>query len=189
MEREEQTRVWPWTRLDHWRMRSIRAIVSRFQERVLRFCVYERINIRDDGVSMIETNTRVRVFKRYLRVYRGRKRSVAITTTPVCIPLMDVCVCVRVKATHAEDDPAVESRAAVLCGNARRHLGLSILLPTLRPRPLQPPRPFTVVRSPSPLPSSRAILFLFCSSFSLGLLVPALALLFRFCSARLFVLA
>jgi len=85
--------------------------------------------------------------------YTGRKRSVAIimitTLQPVCILLMDVGVCVRVKATHAEDDPAVESRAAVLCGNARRHLGLSILLPTLRPRPLQPHRPSTVVRSPS----------------------------------------
>lgn len=67
-------------------------------------------------------------------------------------------MCMRVKATHAEDDPAVESRAAVLCGNTRRHLGLSILLPTLRPRPLQPPRPSTVVRSPS-LPPVKSSFF------------------------------
>lgn len=53
-----------------------------------------------------------------------------------CIRLM-ILVCVCTWKLHAEDDPVVESQAAVLCGNARRHLALSILLPTLRPRPLQ----------------------------------------------------
>lgn len=114
---------------------------------------------------MIELGTRIRVFTRYLRVYRGRKRSAAMTLQPVCIPLMDVAVCVRVRATHAEDDPLVESRAAVLCGNTRRHLGLSILLPTLRPRPLQPP-PDPPSSCSFTLSPTRAILFLFCSSFS-----------------------
>jgi hypothetical protein len=76
-----------------------------------------------------------------------------------------VCACVHVKATHAEDDLTVESRAAVLCGNTRRHLGLSILLPTLRPRPLQPPP--ILHRCSFTLSSSRAILFLFCTLPSL----------------------
>lgn len=77
--------------------------------------------------------------------------------SPVCIPLMNARVCVRAKATHAEDDPAVESRAAVLCGNARRHLGLSILLPTLRPRPPQSTPTLhrcSFTLSPSPVKSS-----------------------------------
>lgn len=131
----------------------------------------------DDDVSMIEPDTRMRVFARYLWVCRGWKRSVAITTGGAAAGVYPVnersCVRACESYTHAEDDPAVESRAAVLCGNARRHLGLSILLPTLRPRPPQPPRLSTVVRSPSLPP--REILFLFCSSFSPCPLDPACA--------------
>ena len=97
------------------------------------------------------------------------------------------CSCMRTcKSTHAEDDPTVESQAAVLCGNARRHLVLSILLPTLRPRPLQPARPSIVVHSPSfpPMQSS-----FFSALSSLRVRSTPRVLLFRFCSTRLFVLA
>lgn len=99
-----------------------------------------------------------------------------------------ILVCVYTWKLHAEDDPAVESQAAVLCGNARRHLALSISLLTLRPRPLQLSSParcsFTL------LPNlRRTILFLFCFSFSLCLFDPPRMPLFRFCSAVFFVLA
>lgn len=94
---------------------------------------------------MVETEVSSRVGTRVhaiLQVYTAGGSVLVSWLRWCCIRLM-ILVCVCAWKLHAEDDPAVESQAAVLCGNARRHLALSISLLTLRPRPLfgHPNRP------------------------------------------------
>lgn len=136
---------------------------------------------------MIEPDTRIRVFTRYLREYRGRKRSVAITMTlqPACIPLMDVGVCVRVKATHAEDDPVGREPG---CGTLRQYASPSWFIDLVAypsPSSSSAVPSSIVVRSPS-LPPVQSSFFSALPSLHVRSTSRARAPLFRFCSARAF---
>lgn len=139
----------------------------------------EFYDLVDHMTETKDFSSKVRVFTRYCE-YTTIGSILVSRLRRCCIRLM-ILVCVCTWKLHAEDDPAVESQAAVLCGNARSpscFIDLVAYPSSSSSSAIQHPRcSFTL------LPNlRRAILFLFCFSFSLCSFDPAhasLPLLFR----------